>query len=181
MPHYLTFVSFAWRHRSIMVTMLSQKRPTKRRWRKQRSTIVFSGIVCSRHKIVCKNQTSTFVTVNNVLGSLVMRCANDFHSWLRLSRIRLANSPTRGPKIVIHGKSCIIIYICSWLGFACFIIHSIIQSNMLDNSVIICRIGSYIRCHAGVWNICLYPTFCCLTTQNWTLETGNEDTYRCSP
>ena len=37
-----------------------------------------------------------------------MRFANDFHSWKSL-----ANRLTRDPKIVIHGNSCIILYICN--------------------------------------------------------------------
>ena len=41
-----------------------------------------------------------------------MRFANDFHSWLRHSWKSLANRLTRDPKIVIHGNSCIILYIC---------------------------------------------------------------------
>ena len=40
-----------------------------------------------------------------------MRFANDFHSWLRHSWKLLANRLTRDPKIVIHGNSCIILYI----------------------------------------------------------------------
>ena len=46
-----------------------------------------------------------------IFGSLVMRFANDFHSWLRHSWKSLANRLTRDPKIVIHGNSCIILYI----------------------------------------------------------------------
>ena len=49
--------------------------------------------------------------MNNDFGSLVMRFANDFHSWLRHSWKLLANRLTRDPKIVIHGNSCIILYI----------------------------------------------------------------------
>ena len=41
----------------------------------------------------------------------MMRFANDFHSWLRQSWKLLANRLTRDPKIVIHGNSCIILYI----------------------------------------------------------------------
>ena len=40
-----------------------------------------------------------------------MRFANDFHSWLRHSWKSLANRLTRDPKFVIHGNSCIILYI----------------------------------------------------------------------
>ena len=49
-----------------------------------------------------------------MFGSLVMRFANDFHSWLRHSWKLLENRLTRDPKIVIHGNSCIILYI-HWL------------------------------------------------------------------
>ena len=45
-----------------------------------------------------------------IFGSLVMRFANDFHSWLRHSWKSSANRLTRDPKIVIHGNSCIILY-----------------------------------------------------------------------
>ena len=40
-----------------------------------------------------------------------MRFANDFHSWLRHSWKSLANRLTRDPKIIIHGNSCIILYL----------------------------------------------------------------------
>ena len=40
-----------------------------------------------------------------------MRITNDFHSWLRHSWKLLANRLTRDPKIVIHGNSCIILYV----------------------------------------------------------------------
>ena len=43
--------------------------------------------------------------------SLVMGFTNDFHSWLHHSWKSLANRLTREPKIVIHGNSCIILYI----------------------------------------------------------------------
>ena len=41
-----------------------------------------------------------------IFASLVMRFTDDFHSWKSL-----ANRLTRDPKIVIHGNSCIILYI----------------------------------------------------------------------
>ena len=44
-----------------------------------------------------------------------MRFANDFHSWLRHSWKSLANRLTRDPKIVIHGNSCIILYIILYM------------------------------------------------------------------
>ena len=40
-----------------------------------------------------------------IRNSLVMRFANDFHSWLHHSWKSLANRLTRDPKIVIHGNS----------------------------------------------------------------------------
>ena len=46
-----------------------------------------------------------------IFGSLVMRFANEFHSWLHHSWKSLANRLTRDPKIVIHGNSCIILYV----------------------------------------------------------------------
>ena len=39
-----------------------------------------------------------------------MRFADDFHSWLRHLWKSSANRLTRDPKIVIHGNSCIILY-----------------------------------------------------------------------
>ena len=42
--------------------------------------------------------------------------ANDFHSWLRHSWKSLANHLTRDQKIVIHGNSCIILYISEKLS-----------------------------------------------------------------
>ena len=44
--------------------------------------------------------------MNNDFLSLVMRFSNYFHSW-RIIR----KSPHLWPKIVIHGNSCIILYI----------------------------------------------------------------------
>ena len=46
-----------------------------------------------------------------IFVSLVMRFANDFHSWLRHSWKSLANRLTRDTKIGIHGNSCILLYI----------------------------------------------------------------------
>ena len=70
--------------------------------------------LCVRNKII---HSLPWITI---FGSLVMRFTNDFHSWLRHSWKSLANRLTRDPKIVIHGNSCIILYIfgawCSiWL------------------------------------------------------------------
>ena len=47
-----------------------------------------------------------------------MRFANNFHSWLRHSWKSLANRLTHDPKIVIHGNSCIILYISIALAMA---------------------------------------------------------------
>ena len=47
-----------------------------------------------------------------IFGSLMRRFANDFQSWLRHSWKSLANRPSRDTKIVIHGNSCIILYVC---------------------------------------------------------------------
>ena len=68
-------------------------------------------IVCSVHKIACKKHNNTFITLNNDLGPFMMRFTNDFHSWLRHSWKSIANRLTCDPKIVIHGNSCIILYI----------------------------------------------------------------------
>ena len=46
-----------------------------------------------------------------IFGSLVRLFANDFHSWLHHLWKSLANRLTCDPKIVIHGNSCIILYI----------------------------------------------------------------------
>ena len=48
--------------------------------------------------------------------------ANDFHSWLRHSWKSLANHLTRDQKIVIHGNSCIILYIPHGNNSPCWII-----------------------------------------------------------
>ena len=62
-----------------------------------------------------------------IFGSLVMRFANDFHSWLHDSWKLLANRLTRDPKIVIHGNSCIILYI-----------YNDVQSKMILTEICIC-------------------------------------------
>ena len=46
-----------------------------------------------------------------------MRFAHDFHLWLRNSWKLWANRLTRDPKIVIHGNSCIILYIFNYSYF----------------------------------------------------------------
>ena len=53
------------------VTRLIRKGRPWRQWRFERSTIVFSGFVCSGHKIACKKYNDVWAMVNN-----------DFcHSW----------------------------------------------------------------------------------------------------
>ena len=51
-----------------------------------------------------------------IFGSLVRWFANDFHSWLRHSWKSLANYLTRDQNIVIHGNSCIILYVSAPTG-----------------------------------------------------------------
>ena len=67
--------------------------------------------VCSRYKIACKKKNNTFVTVNN--DFLVTR--EVICSWFSLVTSSLVKiigkSPHSWPKIVIHGNSCIILYI----------------------------------------------------------------------
>ena len=74
-----------------------------------------------------------------IFGSLVMRFTNDFHSWLRHSRKSLANRLNRDPKIVIHGNSCIILYIWHivYITKACDISFDILGQWhwILDNDV----------------------------------------------
>ena len=96
------------------VTILNQKRLSSATTAKSAIDNCFGGIECSGHQIACKKQNNTFVTVNNDFWVLVMRFAHDFHSWLRHSWKLLANRLTRDPKIVIHGNSCIILYIIEW-------------------------------------------------------------------
>ena len=67
-----------------------------------------------------------------IFWSLVMRFVNDFHSWLRHSRKSLANRLTRDTKIVIHGNSCITLYIFydDWMIARIFKIIVLIFSNL---------------------------------------------------
>ena len=67
--------------------------------------------MCSRYPIACKKLNNAFFTMNKDSGSLVMQFANDFHSWPRHQWKLLANCLILDPKIVIHGNSCIILYI----------------------------------------------------------------------
>ena len=94
---------------------------------------------------------------------LVMRFDNDFHSWLRHLWIYLVNRLTRGPKIVIHGNSCIILYmlnhdlsqVCTWLFFYVYIpltiqISSGASECVLAKLVMLLRYG---KSYAKVWKI----------------------------
>ena len=123
------------------VTILNQKRLSLATRAKPAIDNCFGGIEYSGHQIRVRNKiihSSPWITI---FGSLVMRFANDFHSWLRHSWKSLANRLTRDPKIVIHGNSCIILYIsnalameilqsctkpgiCSWLCCGYIIIKS---------------------------------------------------------
>ena len=81
--------------------------------------IAFSGIMCSGHKIACKKLNNTFVTVNN--NFLVTReviCQR--FSLVTSSLVKIiGKSPHSWPKIVIHGNSCIILYVIKQaLGWA---------------------------------------------------------------
>ena len=69
------------------------------------SDIIISGIVCLGHKIACKKQDNTLVTMN--ADYVVPR---DLHIF-SLSWKILANHLTRDQNIVIHGNACIILYI----------------------------------------------------------------------
>ena len=64
---YDVTIPFAWRHRSTVVTSKCWDRKDRpwRQWRNELSIIVFSGIVCSGHKMACKKYDDTFVTMNN--------------------------------------------------------------------------------------------------------------------
>ena len=62
-----------------------------------------------------------------IFWSLMRWFANDFHSWLRHSWKSLANHLTRDQKIIIHGNSCIILYIQG--SFQYMIRHLIIRSH----------------------------------------------------
>ena len=62
---------------------------------------------CGRNKII---HSLPWITI---FWSLVMRFANDFHSWLCHSWKSLANHLTRDRKIIIHGNSWIILYFLS--------------------------------------------------------------------
>ena len=91
------------------VTILSQKRPSLATMAKSAIDDCFSGIARSGHKIACKKYNNTFVTMNNIFWSLVVRFANDFHPWLRPSWKSLANRLTPDSLFTV-----IILYVFLW-------------------------------------------------------------------
>ena len=58
-----------------------------------------------------RNKTIHSLPPITIFWALVRWYANDFHSWLRHSWNPLTNHLTRDQQIVIHGNSCIIIYL----------------------------------------------------------------------
>ena len=106
------YLAFTRSHRSIVVTSqcyVIKDRPW-RQWRNERLMIVFSGIVCSGHKIACKKWKNIFVTVNNdFLVTCEVIC-----QWFSLVMILfvkiIGKSPHSWLKILINGDSSIILY-----------------------------------------------------------------------
>ena len=92
------------------VTMLSQKRPslaTIAKWAIEES---FLAELCIQDiKQGVRNKIIHSLPWITTLGLLMMRFANDCHSWLRHSWKSLANRLIRDPKIVIRDNSCIIL------------------------------------------------------------------------
>ena len=88
------------------VIILNQKRLSLATTAKSAIDNYFGGIECSGHQIACKKYNNTFVTVNNDFW--VTR--DTICQWFSSQRILLANRLTRDPEIVIHGKSCIVLY-----------------------------------------------------------------------
>ena len=95
-----------WRHNAKSeTTVLGDNCEMSDRW-------LFLGELCVQDiKYRVRNKIIHSLPWITIFGSLVIRFANDFHSWLRHSWKPLANRLTRDPKIVIHGNSCIILYI----------------------------------------------------------------------
>ena len=95
------------------VTILSQKRPSLATMAKSAiDDCFYIGIVRSWHiKHRVRNKMIYSLPWITIFGSLLMRFANDLHSWLRHSGQSLANRLTRDPKIVIQGNSCINLYL----------------------------------------------------------------------
>ena len=100
-----------------------------------------------------------------------MGFANDFHLWLRHLWKLLANRLTRDPKIVIHGNSCIILYISSVLAMET--LQSCTKPSIWSAKAYAIIEQSWpdaIRC----WGICIYsdgsgPIY----VQNWHLRPNN--------
>ena len=94
-----------------------------------------------------------------------MRFANNFHSWLRHSRMLLANCLTRDPKIVIHGNSCIILYIISVSRKACVKFWQIKQYSLWKKS------WTQPQCVAGPWSFRMLYTSEKLIIELWSRYT----------
>ena len=89
----------------------SEKGRPWQQWWNERSMIVLSGYVCSSHKIACKKWNNTFVTGNNDFF-VTREAIRQWFSLMTLSLVKIiAESPHSWQKIVIHGNSCIILYI----------------------------------------------------------------------
>ena len=85
-----------------------------------------------RHNAV-RNKVIHSVPWITIFGSLVMRFANNFLSWLRhVVTQSLANRLTRDPKIVIHGNSCIILYV---FHKHCFIVSTKHYSDVIMSAM----------------------------------------------
>ena len=71
----------------------------------------------------------------------VRRFGNDFHSWLRHSWKSLPNRLTRDKKIVIHGNSCIILYIphpiTKWVNNCLFIMFPKKNNNFVTRAFVL--------------------------------------------
>ena len=81
-----------------------------------------------------------------------MRFASDFHWWLRHSWKSLASRLTRDPKIVIHGNSCIILYILhGWSGWS----WDHITARMLGHCVAVCCLATLWTHWGRVTHICV--------------------------
>ena len=82
-----------------------------------------------------------------IFGSLVMRFANDFHSWLHHSWTSLANRLTRDTKIVIHGNSCIILYFIHCWHHGHSLPYQAIIRKLTNKSVIFATLNVYANTH----------------------------------
>ena len=85
------------------VTILNQERLSL--VTTEKSIIVLAELSVQDIKQRVRNKIIHSLPGIMIFGSLVMRCANDFDSWLRHSWKLLANCLTRDPKIVFHSWS----------------------------------------------------------------------------